>query len=123
MPILSMLFGRKKSAIPTRAAKPGSTSSPYQSVELVVSPGGCCSASEALSGKRLLASEAPVLPLPGCDQSKCQCRYDRHTDRRTEARRASDVGLHVAADMYRRAGKCARKDNGRRATDSARDPD
>lgn len=123
MPILSMLFGRKNASIPNRAAKPASVSGPYQSAELVVSASGCCAAAEALAGKRLLAHEAPMLPLPGCDRSKCRCRYNRLTDRRTEARRAADVGLHVAAEMYRRAGECSRHGNGRRATDPARDPD
>ena len=123
MPILSVLFGRKNVKIPNRAAKPVTASSPYQSAELVVSPGNCCSAAEALAGKPLLAREAPILPLPGCDRSKCRCRYNRLADRRTEARRASDVGMHVAANMYRRAGECARQGNGRRSTDPARDPD
>ena len=123
MPILSLLFGRKNSTNPGKPAKPARTSGPYQCAELVVSPSSCCSAAKALAGKRLLAGEAPALPLPECDQSTCRCRYNRFTDRRTEARRAADVGLRVGNDMYRQAGKCSRQGNGRRTTDPARDPD
>lgn len=37
--------------------------------------------------KRYLSSEAPLLPLPGCTASYCQCRYVHYEDRRELNRR------------------------------------
>jgi hypothetical protein len=51
-----------------------------------------CSAVEGLSGQRFLPGEAPALPLPGCDQSHCQCAYSHHGDRRDREDRRSGWG-------------------------------
>jgi hypothetical protein len=69
------------------AAKPEA----FGSVELV--PGArCCGAAQELSGTRILAAEAPALPLDGCEL-RCNCAYKRYTDRRHINRRRGDDGL------------------------------
>lgn len=47
-----------------------------------------CRAVQALDGKRFLASEAPSLPVRGCDIWPCRCRYEHLSDRRVEERRS-----------------------------------
>jgi len=46
-----------------------------------------CDAVKTLSGKRILSSEAPVLPLINCDSGNCSCRFQHHEERRVEERR------------------------------------
>jgi hypothetical protein len=52
----------------------------------------CCTASEALAGKRMLGREAPLLPLPGCDRPQCHCTYVHFSDRRAGEDRRSAFG-------------------------------
>ena len=35
----------------------------------------CCAIAEAMEGRALKVSEAPKLPLPGCDAEECLCDY------------------------------------------------
>jgi hypothetical protein len=42
-----------------------------------------CNAVMTVAKRRYLAVRAPSLPVPGCDQRKCGCRYVRLSDRRT----------------------------------------
>jgi len=73
----------------------------------------CCPAAEAIAGQRFLSDEAPLLPLENCDRrASCRCRYRHFTDRRTEPRRESDLGLPTR--MYPEE---KRKGRGRRVTD------
>ncbi len=46
-----------------------------------------CYAARTISGKRFLSSEAPALPLAGCDNAECNCRYFHHSDRRSSVDR------------------------------------
>ena len=72
-----------------------------------------CEAVEALANVRYLADEAPMLPVAGCDcRPDCRCRYQHFDDRRTEARRESDVGLPMKDHP-----NDARSGYGRRVTD------
>ena len=68
----------------------------YHCVELRI-PYDACDAAMHLHGKRYLSAEAPVLPLPGCDQRVCQCRFKHHDDRRRDERRDpfSTSGIHT----------------------------
>lgn len=43
-----------------------------------------CKAVEELAGQRFLSKEAPKLPLRGCTEPQCSCRYRKHEDRRHE---------------------------------------
>lgn len=47
-----------------------------------------CNAVQPLYGKRFLATEAPALPVAGCNVRPCPCRYIHFADRRAEDRRA-----------------------------------
>ena len=53
-----------------------------------------CPAAAAIAGQRYLSEEAPALPLPDCDTPRdCRCVYQHFTDRRTDRRRETDIGL------------------------------
>ena len=60
-----------------------------------VSPGPyACTAALNLRDQRMLSKEAPTLPLPDCTMPReCACRFRHHADRRSEQRRARDLGL------------------------------
>ena len=51
-----------------------------------------CQAVQALVGRRFLPDEAPAMPLAACDQSRCQCAYSHHGDRRDREDRRSGWG-------------------------------
>lgn len=77
----------------------------------------CCKAVKALHGKRFLSSEAPALPVQGCDQAHCECDYIHHDDRRAEIRR-TDMGIQH--DMYGQNGEVEHRNknhHGRRKAD------
>jgi hypothetical protein len=67
-----------------RRAKP--VAEPENSLEGVEIDAGLisCGAASALRGKRFLSEEVPSIPLPGCNQRACQCRYRYHDDRRID---------------------------------------
>ena len=54
----------------------------FHSVSISLSK-NACAAAEELSGRRFLASTAPILPLPECDADECTCRFEHHEDRRS----------------------------------------
>jgi hypothetical protein len=58
----------------------------YHCVEIQGDDPSCASARQ-LAGRRFLSDEAPALPVPGCDQPHCRCRYVHHEDRRQHDRR------------------------------------
>jgi hypothetical protein len=71
-----------------------------------------CAAAQACKGKRFLSSEAPRLPLPGCDVQQCGCKYRHFEDRRGEPRRNDEkIADPKRPPTNRRASR------GRRATD------
>ena len=65
----------------------------YQGVS--IRPGSkACGAVKQLNQRRFLAKSVPSLPLAGCGLSaQCHCRYIKHVDRRSDARRLVDCGL------------------------------
>ncbi len=74
----------------------------------------CCDMARKFSEHRFLVRDAPPLPLAGCSMGKkCQCKYIKHQDRRSEPRRLNDFG--VAARMF--DGKERRARGGRRRAD------
>lgn len=75
-----------------------------------------CPQARSLLGQRFLSSEAPTLPLKGCTQPECTCRYAHHEDRRRQGRRARDLG--VAIDGFEGEEKRARQKRGRRTSDT-----
>jgi hypothetical protein len=46
-----------------------------------------CDAAKRVGTKRFLPGEAPAIPMPGCDATRCTCRYVHHEDRRHSDRR------------------------------------
>lgn len=51
-----------------------------------------CDAVQAIAGQRFLSSEAPALPLAGCDQTLCKCTYGHYSDRRDKEDRRTGWG-------------------------------
>ena len=86
----AVIFLFRKPPGPMVAAKP-TPINPYCAVELVIGPDSCAKA-RILAGSHLLSSEAPVLPIDGCNR-QCLCSYRRHEDRRSVNRRRGDDGL------------------------------
>ncbi len=85
---MSKLFGgfRKKPPV-------GATRSIFHAVSITpkYKP---CEAAEILQCERFLADDAPSLPLDVCTHPHaCECVYEHLDDRRTETRRAWDLGL------------------------------
>lgn len=58
-------------------------SNPWHAVSIVPGPKRC-EAVNKLLGERFLSKQAPMLPLKGCTESGCTCRYRHHDDRRLE---------------------------------------
>lgn len=84
----------------TRKANPkavlrekSSKSSKFRAVRVQWKSERACNAALETLGQVFLCREAPWLPLPECDRTSCQCRYEHLEDRRTELRRDSDNGL------------------------------
>jgi hypothetical protein len=72
-----------------------------------------CDAARGLENVRFLADDAPMLPLSDCSNpAGCRCKYQHYDDRRTEARRESDIGLPMKDHP-----NDARTGVGRRVTD------
>ena len=58
-----------------------------------------CKAAQAMRNKPVLMNEAPVLPLSGCIEEKCDCKYTRHEDRRMHNRRETSItARQIAGD-------------------------
>ena len=75
----------------------------------------CCDAVGELSGQVYLSTESPRLPLEGCSEKDCRCRYMHLEDRRSGGDRRIELDelsafLPASQSERRRVG-------GRRATD------
>lgn len=49
-----------------------------------------CDSARKIVGRTFDAASAPQLPVPGCNQPDCQCRYERAVNRRRGERRVHD---------------------------------
>lgn len=83
-----------------------------------IKPGAyACSAANEMAGERFLATEAPEIPLPGCQSSNCECHFVHYKDRRAGKDRRSPFtsgGLAAATGKYtqeRREGSERRDDS------------
>ena len=77
----------------------------------------CCDAAAKMSGQVYLSTESPRLPLDGCDEADCRCKYVHLDDRRSgDDRRIElgDLGAFLPSNQVER-----RKRRGRRASDLA----
>ena len=77
-----------------------------------------CDAVKKFDGQRILASDAPRLPLPGCDIAHCECKYVHFKDRRTGKDRRSPFGsggispITGTHEQERRSGAERRDEDG-----------
>jgi hypothetical protein len=81
-----------------------------------IRPGdNCCEAARQFGKLRFLSAQAPQLPLPGCQQSSCTCRYSHYPDRRHTMDQRSELraGHQTGSDAIDH-----RLSKGRRTTDS-----
>jgi len=78
--------------------------------------GTSCALATLCRRERFLASEAPALPLPGCDRPEtCPCTYRHYTDRRAGPRRTDDLPRNPKPEVVDRNRRAAR---GRRTVDT-----
>ena len=76
-----------------------------------------CRAAKEYEGRRLLADEAPRLPLPDCDAAECNCHFVHYKDRRSGKDRRSPFGAGGVPgtsgrfEQERREGKERREDS------------
>ncbi len=114
MGLLAILTGR--SGARDESTQKAANASRYRGVQVVANAGGCCRTVEAIAGKRFLADEVPKLPLDGCDAASCRCSFELFDDRRTDLRRASDIGYDIASELRtsknRRGGPGDRRTSG-----------
>ncbi len=98
--LIVWLFLRKRNDTPRPAGKPAAArsdrrvsqeSSEFHAVS-IRSGRRECDAVKALDGQRILSSEAPRLPLPGCDIVDCECSYVHYKDRRAGRDRRTPFG-------------------------------
>ena len=90
--------------------------SKYRCVEVVPGSLDCCYAVQELLGKRFLSKQIPSLPLDACDAQDCQCSYEHLKDRRTNARRVSDVVVNTTS-IFVDSNDAPRTSKGRRSND------
>jgi hypothetical protein len=79
--------------------------------------GGACEAARALKGQRMLAGQAPALPLAACSSARCSCSFVKLSDRRIETRRLEHGGLSAA--LFLMTNRRAKRER-RRAERSSR---
>jgi hypothetical protein len=78
----------------------------------IIGPTTACAAAQMCKGKRYLCSEAPRLPLQGCDASRCDCKYRHFEDRRGAPRRAEEKGMtSTRVETNRRKNRDRRADD------------
>ena len=104
MAIWSSLLRKSRSNKHIGQSKTVGNISPYHCVEVDM-PYDACEEVLKLHGVRFLSAEAPILPLPGCDQH-CTCKFKHHNDRRKDNRRDafSSSGIHFSGGKNRRIG-------------------
>ena len=109
--LLSRLRGSEPAPPPAirPPARPFQAISIYRGID-------ACEVARKTGERRILAKDAPKLPLSGCTMSEtCECRYVKHSDRRAEPRRLVDFG--ASPDLTLFDGRERRRAGGRRARD------
>lgn len=100
MGLLAILGGNRAVKTKTVTKQTLPTDDDHNGIEVVANPDSCCEAARDITGQRFLKKDTPMLPLNGCDAQPCTCKYERYDDRRTEARRLSDVGYDMAGHLH-----------------------
>ena len=65
---------------------PAQRKSRFHAVSVCMDPSPCHAVRE-LAQRRILSGEAPILPLPDCDQPDCSCHFEHFSDRRDQQNR------------------------------------
>jgi len=99
MGFLARLTGKQSAPSKKAANDSDYKSSKYRGVQVTVNTDACCEAAREIAGQRFLSDDVPMLPLNDCDANNCQCSYKLYDDRRTDFRRASDVGFDIATQL------------------------
>ena len=87
--------GKQKRVSGRKGAAPRSR---YATV--VIIPGLCpCNAVADFAGRKILERAAPALPVPGCTEAKCQCRFQPRGDRRGDDDRRFTYGKATLAGL------------------------
>jgi len=82
----------------------------------IAAPARCCEAVSSLEGKRILAADAPSLPMPDCTMPKqCRCKFQKYVDRREDEQGRRFLFGQERAAWY--SGGQRRKSRGRRSID------
>jgi hypothetical protein len=105
-----LLFRRRaasQGSVPRQTKRAGGR---FGAVEIRVRSGACQGA-RSLEGQRLLAKEAPALPLSDCTAAQCSCKFAKWSDRRAEGRRLEHGGL--AASIFLANNRRTRRDRRR----------
>lgn len=98
--LIFWFFLRKRDDKPTPSAKPATArpdrrvsqeSSEFHAISIRTGRRACDEVKK-LDGQRILAKDAPRLPLPGCDIVDCECSYVHYKDRRAGKDRRSPFG-------------------------------
>jgi len=99
-----------------RISRSPRNSAQYHAVSIKAGAYACRAANE-IAGQRFLASEAPNIPLPGCNATECDCHFVHHKDRRTGKDRRSPFtsgGIAAATGTFtgeRRKGEDRRDES------------
>lgn len=116
MGFFSKLTGKSAAHKQKPTAKPEKARNDYRGVEVISHGSDCCQAAKAIAGQRFLTADVPILPLRDCDAAECRCTYKRFNDRRTDARRGSDVGFDIASQFHDEEHRSG-SSSGRRSND------
>jgi len=124
--IVLLFYAASRSGSQKRTRRIQKLSSAERSVErattqwraVKIAPGlDCCEEASNLADKVFLASASPHLPLEGCGQTDCNCRYVHLEDRRSGGDRRVELG---ELDAFLPANQVERRQvAGRRNTDLA----
>ncbi len=118
MGLFALFSKRPKSGAQPTKNQQASKKQAYRGVRVVPHGDGCCQAARSIADERFLLEDAPMLPLPTCDAETCHCTYKRFDDRRTDIRRASDLGFDIASQLGDQTKQISRSP-GRRSEDLA----
>lgn len=116
MELFARLSGNSTTSTKKSTSRPLDMEKQYRGVEVIANPSECCQAAKAIAGQRFLPEETPMLPLAGCEATNCRCTYKRFDERRTELRRASDTGYHMATQLHGQENRSSAS-RGRRSSD------
>lgn len=97
MGILAKITG-KSLALKQASSKLKSTAL-YRGVQITPGIEGCCSEAKEATSHRYLSHEIPRLPFASCDFVNCLCTYELFDDRRSDLRRASDIGFDITSSL------------------------